>query len=97
MSWFKKKETLDGYSEDTHWNKYPMITMCRQDAPKGKWLICGKCGKKTKITKCLTAGRITDYCPECLEVAKDKLIAECPHHYLRSFEEYKEWKKKHDR
>ena len=92
MSWFKKKETLDGYSEDTHWGGFP-TTMCSRPASKNE--KCGNCGRKLKKEEWLThltAGNSSTYCKECIGLAEDNLIAQCPHHYLLSFEEYKKWK-----
>ena len=82
MSLFKKKATLDGYSEDTTWH---MVK---------KSVKCPECGKKTNVLYIMAAGNMLERCKECTDIAEDKLIAQCPTCYLESFEEYKEWKSK---
>ena len=91
MSWFKRKETLDGYSEDTHWHHF-LTVMSSRIAPKGE--KCGICGKDSSVLFIMAAGDIVWRCKECTDIAEDILIAQCPTCYLGSFEEYLEWKKK---
>jgi len=96
--WFKKKETLDGYSEDSNWLLFPTAMYTRKPT-KGEKVNCGTCGKKIKRDEYFTmmsAGSIQPYCDACFEIARDNLISQCPTCYLGSFEEYKEWKRKHD-
>ena len=90
---FKKKETLDDYSEDTHWY-HNLTVMSSRIAKKGE--KCQECGKKIDVLFLMAAGSIKELCRECCNIAEDKLIEQCPACYLDSFEEYKEWKKKQD-
>ena len=90
---FKKKETLDGYSEDDSWHNF-LTVMSSRVTKKGE--KCGECGKKTDVLFTMTAGSMLERCRKCTNIAEDNLIAQCPTCYLDSFEEYKEWKKKYD-
>ena len=58
---------------------------------------CGMCNEKADSITYLTAGSMTGYCSKCIKIAEINLINQCPHHYLNSFEEYKEWKRKHEK
>jgi len=93
MSWFKKKETLDGYSEDTTWHGF-MTVMSSRMTEKGE--KCKECGKKTNVLYTMAAGSTMERCKDCTDKAEDNLISQCPSCYLFSFEEYKEWKRKHE-
>ena len=91
MSLFKKKEILDGYSEDNCWHGFLTVMSSRICLKEER---CGICNKKTDVLFVMAAGDMTERCRECTNIAEDNLIAQCPTCYLDSFEEYKEWKEK---